>query len=241
MVDELKPAEGWDYLQSLPARYSDFSLEQESFWDGLLYRILAYRNPVSRRSVSIVYDKGTVEYMLRIKVGLTEFCDVRFIHPDRGAFEYTLQNGLLPLLEMLTQCEPERMETLFRNKSIVEWDCEEFLPLQFQGFERYLCPRTCIQVTNGSYLILDYSDFGCNSSLRFFYNVFRDDFFAEFLIHGVPKACQAYDSKNLADFETCLKNQLKTSLVDLRQKINERQIEVQAKTQSQSGLGQKLL
>lgn len=236
MVDELKPAEGWDYLQSLPESHSEFILEWENCWDGLLYRIFSYRNPAARRSVGIVYDKGTLEYMLRIKVGLTEFCDVRFIHPDRQAFEHTLQIGLLPLLEMLKQCEPERMETLFRNKKIVEWGYERFLPQQLQGFDRYLCPRTCVQVTNGSYLILDYSDFSCDSSLRFFYNVFRDDFFAEFLIRGVPEASQAYDSKTLTDFEACLKKQLEASLVELRQKISGRQTDVQAKTQSQSGV-----
>jgi len=215
----VKLVESWEYPGSLPENHGDFCLELQNRRDVLLYHIFAYHNPALRRSASIVFDQGTAEYMVRIKVGLIEFCDVRFIHPDLKSFEQILSSGLLPLLEMLQQCVPERMETLFRNKKIVEWSCDGFLPLGLQGFERTVCPKTCVQVTNGSYLILDYSDFGCDSSLRFFYNVFRDDFFAEFLICGVPEATQEFDSNTLPDFETKLKNQLDSSLVRLRDRI----------------------
>ncbi len=219
MSDALNPAEDWEYPQTLPAQYNDFSLERENCWEGLLYRVFSYRNQVLHRSAGIVFDKVTSEYMLRITVGLIEFCDVRFIHPDRQAFELTLKTGLFPLLEMLQQCDPERMETLFRSKKIFEWSYESFLPTQLHGFERVACPHTSVQVTNGSYLILDYSDFSCDSSLRFFYNVFRDDFFAEYLIRGVPEATQDFDYKTLVDFEAGIKKLLDCSLAKLRSRI----------------------
>ena len=219
MTTAVNPAEGWEYPGSLPQQHADFNLELENCRAGLLYHIFTYRNPVLRRSAGIVFDQGTAEYMVRIKVGLIEFCDVRFIHSERQSFEQVLKADLLPLLEMLRQCDPERMETLFRNKKIAEWCCDSFLPLRLHGFERTVCPKTCVQVTNGSYVILDYSDFSCDSSLRFFHNVFRDDFFAEYLICGVPEATQEYDSKTLPDFETSLKMLLDSSLVKLRDRI----------------------
>ena len=214
------PTEGWqEYLQSLPPVYSGFTLDSTANEESLLHRIFSYRNDACSRSATIVYDKVTFEFMLRVRVGLVEFCDVRFIHPDRERFEAVLKNSLFSLLDLLQCCIPERMETLFRNKKLHEWDYESFLPQQLHGFARVLCPQNCVQVTNGSYLILDYSDYACVSSLRFFFNVFRDDFFAELLLKGVPEATKLFDAKSLSDLEARLRKSLDGCLLDLRTRI----------------------
>ena len=214
------PTEGWqEYLQSLPPIYSGFTLYSEANEESLLHRIFSYNNDACSRSATIVYDKVTFEFMLRVRVGLVEFCDVRFIHPDRERFEAVLKNSLFSLLDLLQCCIPERMETLFRNKKLHEWDYESFLPQQLHGFARVLCPQNCVQVTNGSYLILDYSDYACVSSLRFFFNVFRDDFFAELLLKGVPEATKLFDAKSLSDLEARLRKSLDGCLLDLRTRI----------------------
>ena len=144
MAEMENPAEGWGYLASLPATYQDFTLCLENEWDGPLYRIFSFRNEQSRRSASAVYDKNTQEYMLRIKIGLTEFCDIRFIHASRQSFEAILASDLLSRLDSLRQCIPEKMEYLFREKNILDWACESELPAEVNGFERFLVPRTCI-------------------------------------------------------------------------------------------------
>ena len=214
------PTEGWqEYLQSLPPVYSGFTLDSTANEESLLHRIFSYRNDACSRSATIVYDKVTFEFMLRVRVGLVEFCDVRFIHPDRERFEAVLKNSLFSLLDLLQCCIPERMETLFRNKKLHEWDYESFLPQQLHGFARVLCPQNCVQVTNGSYLILDYSDYACVSSLRFFLNLFRDDFFAELLLKGVPVATKLFDAKILSDLEARLRKSLDGCLLDLRTRI----------------------
>ena len=220
MAEIKDPTEGWQpYLQSLPPIYAGFALDCESCETGLLHRIFSYRNVESHRSVSIVYDWSTVEFMLRVRVGLVEFCDVRFIHPERDRFEAILQTSLLSLLDSLQCCIPDRMETLFRNKKLHEWDYESVLPIQLHGFSRVVCPANCVQVTNGSYLIIDYSDYARESSLRFFFNVFRDDFFAELLVRGVPEATKRFDAPNLKELENCLRGSLDSGLRDLRARI----------------------
>ena len=218
------PAEGWEYPGTLPECYRGFTRQIENQWEGLLYRIFSYTNIAQRRCASIVYDKNTKEYMLRLTAGLTEFCDVNFIHGDRQAFEAILRLALLPRLESLRQCAPDKMESLFRNKKILDWETEMDLPKQINGFERYLSPRDCLQFTNGSYLILDYSDFAENSSLRFFYNVFRDDFFAEYLVLGAPQATQRFDSKSLADLSDKVQRDLDAATLELRSRIQEAHI-----------------
>lgn len=210
----------WSYPTSLPIRCASFTLNLAQGWDGLLYRIFSYENELIHRRVSAVYDHATREYMVRITLGLLEFCDVRFIHSQLASFEKILHNGLPVLLPLLERCIPEQMEFLFRNKKITEWDYELTLPGLVAGFDRVVCPANCVQVTNGSYLIVDYSDHACASSLRFFYNVFRDDFFAEYLDHGVPEATSAFDCKSLAEFDSLLKKELGPSLQRFRQRLD---------------------
>jgi hypothetical protein len=217
--EETNPAEGWEYPDTLPASYCGFSLQREEHWDGLLYRIFSYRNEERRRSISVVYDKNTLEFMLRITVGLMEFCDVQFIHGDRKAFEAILDIAFLPRLETMERCIPARMESLFRNKKILEWADTFDFPQQVNGFELFLQPQNCIQFTNGSYWILDYTDFARDSSLRFFYNVFRDDFFAEYLVQGAPQATQRFDVRNLPELAEKLRQDLYDATLDLRSRI----------------------
>lgn len=219
MADMENPAAGWEYPSSLPETYQEFTRCLENEWDGALYRIFSFRNETTRRSASAVYDKSTQEYMLRLKIGLTEFCDVRFIHGDRPAFEKILTAFLLPRLDTLKQCIPEQMEFLFREKNILAWPCETELPATINGFERFLVPRTCVQATNGSYLILDYTDFAETSSLRFFYNIFRDDFFAEYLVLGAPQPTQFFDSSTLAELREKVKRDLDSATLELRTRI----------------------
>ena len=210
----------WQYPAGLPPLHAGFSLKMEQCWEGLLYRVFSYDSPGSRRRAAVVYDSATCEYMLRITVGLIEFCDVRYIHPKLATFESMLQGGLLAVLTALERCVPEQMESLFRQKKITEWPYDEVLPSTLAGFDRVVCPANCVQVTNGSYLIVDYSDYVCASSLRFFYNVFRDDFFAEYLDHGVPEATAAFDCKSLAEFDGLLKKELSPSLQRFRQRLD---------------------
>lgn len=135
MAEVKDPTEGWQpYLQSLPPVYAGFALDCESCETGLLYRIFSYRNVENQRSVSIVYDRSTVEFMAGA-VGLVEFCDVRFIHLERDRFEAILQTSLLPLLDSLQCCIPDRMETLFRNKKLYSSGIMKvFLLIQLHGF-----------------------------------------------------------------------------------------------------------
>ena len=158
--------------------------------------------------------------MLRLKIGLTEFCDVQFIHADLAVFEGMLQEFLLRRLETLQKCIPERMEFLFRAKQIPEWSRGMEWLEQIESFELCVRPETCVQVTNGSYLILDYTDFSQSSSLKFYYNVFRDDFYAEYLVAGAPRATARFDAGSLTELTEKIHLGLKEALDELQKLIH---------------------
>ena len=217
----VNPTEGWEYPARLPKLYCGFMLQLENCWDGQMLRVFTYRDEMQKRSVTMIFDKNNAEFMLRIKIGLTEFCDVEFIHAGLANFEHMLQKALLPRLETLQKCIPEKMGSLFRTKKILEWSEKTCLPLEIGGFELVVNPEICVQVTNGSYLIIDYSDFQQKSSLRFFYNVYRDDFYAEYLITGAPRATSRFDANSLTELAEKIKSGLKPAIAEMQSFISD--------------------
>ena len=221
MGEITNPVENWTYPANLPQSHCGFALSLDHCWDGLLFRVFSYHDEVQKRSVTMVFDKSTAEFMLRLKIGLTEFCDVEFIHADLTIFENMLKKALLFRLETMQKCMPERMGALFRAKKILEWSEKVELPSPIDGFDLVVKPETCVQVTNGSYLIIDYSNFPQKSSLRFFYNIFRDDFYAEYLIVGAPLATSRFDAASLHELTEKINCELRPAIAEMHSFISE--------------------
>lgn len=215
-----EPLKTWDFAAEFPEAYAGFARFDEGRWEGLIYRVFRYEMPQARRTVSIVYDTGTKEYMVLVQVGLTEFCDIRFIHEQLDPFVACLRDSLQRRLEMLRGGNLSLLESGFRDSGVFDSDIDEGLPAEQAGFQLFLRPRESLPVTNGSYLILDYSDFDAQSGLRIFFNLFRDDYYGEFLLLGVPQATNRFDSRALPLLREKLKNGLGASLNELRAQID---------------------
>lgn len=217
------PAEGWDFEAEFPAELSGFTRKTDGLWEGSIYRIFRYelcdRTPC-RKTAGIIYDRNTEEYMVMVQVGLTEFCDIKFIHKDRNTFAGFLKAFLEFRLKVLRGTEPHLLERGFRDSGISDWDFFNRLPEEISGFELFLKPSAALPVTNGSYLIADYSDFTYRSGLRLLYNHFREDYYGELLLLGVPHATNQFDAKSLQELEGKLEKGLQAALEKLRSQIN---------------------
>jgi hypothetical protein len=217
------PAEGWDFEAEFPAELAGFTRKTDGRWEGVVYRIFRYelcdRTPC-RKTSGIIYDSSTKEYMVMVQVGLTEFCDIKFIHEDFGTFAKVLKAFLELRLKVLRGGEPQLLEGGFRDSGISDWEFFNSQPEEISGFELFLKPSAALPVTNGSYLIADYSDFTCRSGLRILYNLFREDFYGELLLLGVPHATNQFDAKSLQELEGKLSKNLQAVLEKLRSQIN---------------------
>ena len=71
------------------------------------------------------------------------------------------------------------MGTLIEEAGLLNWAYTGKLPQKIGAFELYITPDNPIDYINGSTLFIDYSDFEHGNQLVFFYNSFRDEFFAE--------------------------------------------------------------
>ncbi|WP_425057665.1 hypothetical protein SCACP_21900 [Sporomusa carbonis] len=215
----IEQVNGWEFLKNLPANLCGFTLINELMTCGSQYRIFTYHNPKYRRSFTILYDKATKDFLARTVIGLTEFCDINFITGDLAALEKVLTERMEKTLWQLVNFDPACLCTQFIDKKVLEWSYAEQLPKFLAGFEMFISPAQPVKALNGSYVIIDYSDFITESNLNVNYNIFRDEFFGEIRLRRTPVMTADFDAKTLPDLEEKLKVGLSATLEDLRLKL----------------------
>jgi len=209
----------WDFLKTLEPEVEGFALTTELMQCDSQYRIFTYHNAERYRSFSVLYDQATKEFLARVVIGLTEICDISFIIADLRGLEQLLKIKMYKTIQELAAFDDNTLCSLFREKKITEWSFGAQLPRQLAGFELYIAPLQPVKALNGSYIIIDYSDFTVDSNLLIYYNIYRDEFFGELRVRRTPKVINTFDSKQLNELEECLKTHLERILTDLRQDL----------------------
>lgn len=207
----------WPFLRQLPADQAGFSLKLDLAEDGVQYNVFSYRNAEELRSFSVVYDRATRDFLARVAVGLNEFYDVSFICPDLASLERVLTAKLAAALVDLSG--GQQYESIFRAKKILEWPYSERLVAEVAGFRLFITPRQPLKTVNGSYVILDYSDFAAVSNLSISYNVYRDEFFGQIRLRQTPHMISTFDTRDLGELAAKFDRELGPALADLRGRV----------------------
>lgn len=215
----IEQVNAWPFLESLPAECAGFALDKELVVSGTQYLIFSYRKPQDYRCFSVIYDHATKDFMGRITAGLTEYFDVTFICTDLASLEKVLTERMTRTLERLAG--DEAYESIFQAKKILEWEYSTELPQEQEGFTLFISPERPIRTINGSYIILDYSDFREESNLILYYNVYRDEFFGEVRFKRTPEMTSQFDARELPDLAEKVSANLQRTLEDLRRRLNE--------------------
>lgn len=210
----------WKWLNTLPTEIGGFSLVNELMQCDTQYRIFTYQQVEQQRSFSVLYDQATKEYLVRVVVGLTEYVDISFIVADLSKLEAVLQQRMEPTIQRLGNFDENSLCTVFREKSIIQWPYAKSLPTNLAGFSLYIGPCEPLKTLNGSYIIIDYTDFVAESSFLVYYNIYRDEFFGELRIRRAPQMINSFDSKTLPNLEQCLITHLEPTLQNLRKHLS---------------------
>ena len=211
----------WTYLEKLPALFEGFSYRKDMTIEEDIYQLFSYENPEEHCIATAYYHEETKEYKVSVQIGLTKFCCIEFIASNISAFEKHLDEHLKKLLVELITFEPTAVSSIVRKKNIMTWEYGKTLPVSLEGFERFIGPEKPLKITNGSYIILDYSDFSIESNFAIYYNIFRDEFFGEGRIRGIPEINYLFDSTDLSELATKLEHHLVPRLQDVRRKAME--------------------
>jgi hypothetical protein len=209
----------WQFLRQLPAEFAGFTLSSEPCLCGSQYSIFTYRKPEDHRSFAVVYDNATKDFLGRVIVGLNEYYDVGFIAGNLVDLERALERRMEWTLADLANPQQREYESIFRGKHILEWPHAALLPLEMEGFRLFIPPSEAVKTINGSYVVIDYSDFALASNLAIYYNIYRDEFFGEVRINYTPRMINLFDAKELDELAAKLEAGLRPALASLRREI----------------------
>ena len=198
----------WPYLSELPEIWHGFSYKKEMNIEDNMYNLFSYSNESIHRRVVAYYHEETKEYKLRVHIGLTEFCRIDCIAPERNMFEELLRKHLDQILSDMEKFNPETLSLMLDKKEITVWDYKNFLPESYKGFTLFITPDKPVRITNGSYIVFDYENFSLESNVIVYYNMFRDEFFGEAKIRKIPDVNYMFDSPTISALEKKLQAHL---------------------------------
>ena len=223
MEELLEQFKTWAFLRELPEETQGCHCVREEKLENEKYFFFSYCRQDGARWVKAYYDIAKKSYFMRIGLGLLEFNDISYFSQSLGEFEALLRSRLDKTLEEFMTFVPEQAGVAIQEKKLLQWPYAEQLPEELSGFKLLLSPKEPVKVINGSYLILDYSDLVAQTSLVLYYNVYRDEFFGELRVQGLPELVSDFDAKTLTELEQKLEKRLTSVLETLRQRLEKEQ------------------
>ena len=198
---------------TLPTEILGFNLKKIFAEDDDKFFYFAFENEKIHRAVTAYYHEETKEFKVRVRIGLNEFCLTEFFTED---FEHFCELIFANLETAIKNLSATDFNPLVQEKNFDAWEYGKNLPEQLEGFELFISPKNPVQFTNGSHIIINYSDFENFSDLTIYYNVYGDNFSSEARIKSVPHVIYSLDSENLQELEDKLKNHLAAELAAIK-------------------------
>ena len=169
----------WEFLQQLPKELEGFTLREGTGIKGNILNIASYVDEANHACVDLIYTGETFDYVVVKNLGLHTFRDDRFFTRDKDKFAEVVLNKLPSLLQDMGKGKAKAMGYESEVMGFKEWSYWKSLPKQIGNFELYITTDCPLEYINGSWIILDYSDFANGNQLMFLYNSFRNELFAE--------------------------------------------------------------
>lgn len=221
MKNELKDKlaaefEAANFFEKLPTEIRGFKLKKilDDAEDKFIY--FTFENILTHRSFTAYFHEETMEYKVRVKIGLTEFCLTNFFTDNFERFTKNLDAELDATIKMLAIPLDAESDILISDQNFSAWSYGQSLPQSIAGFELFIMPQNPVKITNGSYIIINYVNFEINRDFSIVYNVYKNSFSGESQIEGVNHPSYIFDAKDLKELETILEEKLVNELNSLQ-------------------------
>ena len=203
-----------NFFENLPAEICGFKLEKIFAEDDDKFNYFTFEDKKIHRSLTAYFHEETFEFKVRVKLGLTEFCLTEFFTENLEHFSELIQTKLENVIKNLSA--DEDLNPLVKEKNFDTWEYGKNLPKNIEGFELFVNPGNPIPVTNGSHIIINYSDFEKSSDLTIYYNVYGDNFSGESRIKTVPNVIYSFDAGDLKELEAKLAENLTAEILKIK-------------------------
>ncbi len=208
--------EAANFFDKIPAQIDGYTWKKILADDGDKFNYFTYENISAHRSLTAYFHEETKEYKVRVKLGLTEFCLTNFFTSNFEHFTKTLTAELPDTIKNISAQIYADSDILIADKKFSTWNYGQNLPQNLEGFELFIAPKFPVRITNGSYIIINYSDFENNLDFNIFYNVYSDNFSGASQIGGVHHPSYIFDATNLTELENILAENLSNELCRIK-------------------------
>ncbi len=200
----------------LPAEIEGFTLEKICAVDDDKFIFFVYADDAAHCAVTVYFHEETMEFKVSQRIGLTEFCLTNFFTTDFNRFKELIDAELNGVIKNLRGIKSKPLNRFLSEKKIDTWNYGKNLPATLEGFELFISPAAPVEITNGSFIVINYVDFAINSDFVLAYNIYSDEFSGETRINGAPNVTYAFDAETLEDLEDKLKKNLIAELKSIR-------------------------
>ncbi|MBR2519166.1 MAG: hypothetical protein IKE46_05190 [Selenomonadaceae bacterium] len=204
------------FAENLPAEICGFTTEKIFAADGDKFIFFTCTNDELHCALKTYFHEETAEFKVSQRIGLTEFCLTKFFTEDFAAFQKLIDAELEHALKNLRDVRNGNFNRFLREKEIDTWTYGKNLPATLEDFELFISPEKPVEVTNGSFIIINYVDFAAGSDFVLYYNIYGDVFSAESRIKGDTQVSYAFESTTLPELEESLKENLSAELKNIR-------------------------
>lgn len=189
----------WRDLQELPPEIAGFQCSYERRQKDAQYDFFRYDHAALHRAVIGFFDAATHSYKLRVEIGVVTYVLPSFIRADLESFGRELARYLPHVMEELLADTLNKRELQPVRDAVLAWTYGANLPALCEGFELFVRPSAPAALTNGSYLVIDYADFARESDVGIYYNCYRNEFFGEYHVWGMPYVSYDFDAADLEE------------------------------------------
>lgn len=206
-------------FDSLPEELDGFTLNKTFTAVEDKFIFFSYTDDEMHCAIKTYFHEETQEFKVSQRIGLTEFCLTNFFTEDFAHFNELITSELGGVIKSLRDIKSKSLNRFLREKKIDSWTYGLSLPTTLEGFELFISPAAPVEVTNGSFIVINYADFTINSDFVLYYNIYTDEFSGERRINGVPHVIYTFDAKTLDELTDKLKNNLVAELKSIRNKM----------------------
>lgn len=205
-----------DFFDKLPVKIRGFTVQKIFAESAGKFNYFSCVDAASRRSLTAYFHEETLEYKVRVQIGLTEFCLTNFFTGNFNRFTDNLHEKLDAALENLAAPVDPDKDLLLKDIKLADWKYAKTLPEIVDSFKLFLTPDKPVKITNGAYIILNYSDFDNASDFTIYYNAYTEKFSGESRIKLVPHVSYIFDAESLKELESKLEKNLMAELHRIR-------------------------
>ena len=204
------------FAENLPAEIDGFALKKIFAAVEDKFTFFTCTSDEIHCALTTYFHTETNEFKVRRRIGLTEFCLTKFFTTDFAHFKELIDAELADELKNLRDIRRGKLNRFLREKNLDTWTYGLELPATLDNFELFISPAAPVEVTNGTFVVINYADFNLSSDFAIHYNIYSDEFSGESRINGAPNVTYAFDAATLPDLEDKLKKNLVDELRTIR-------------------------